>query len=431
VSVALGAALFAVAFRAGLAWWYRSAFAEDNVVAAIVGLPWWLRVAVPTTGGFAAGVVARSRRASSQGVSNVMEAVVLGRVTLSLRTTVSRVTSSALAIASGMSIGREGPLIEFGSSLGAAVGRQFRVSLHDTRVLVASGTAAGFAAAYNTPFAAVLFVLETIIGIATPTAVLPCMVATVIAAMVTRALVGTGPIYGHRAFEVHAVTDLWWLSALGAVAALVATAFKWVLGQAEELAERAFRVQPWRAAIGGLAVGLLAIWLPEVAGNGYEPLNQILNQQLFTAAVALLLVAKVLSTSASVASGVPGGIFTPMLLVGAATGSLWAQLVTLVFPPFTPDVGAYALVGMAATTAASIHAPLTSAVLVFELSGDYAMVLPLILATAVSTALSRAIGGESVYASELRRRGLGWELTLEGREIEPAPAPSRKAPSPD
>ena len=149
-------------------------------------------------------------------------------MTLSLRTTVSRVTSSALAIASGLSIGREGPLVEFGGSLGAAIGRRFRVSLDDTRVLVAAGTAAGFAAAYNTPFAAVLFVLETIIGIATPTAVLPTMVATVIAALVTRALVGAGPIYGQRAFEVHGITDLCWLLVLGAAAALVAAGFKMV-----------------------------------------------------------------------------------------------------------------------------------------------------------------------------------------------------------
>jgi CIC family chloride channel protein len=415
--VALGAALFAVGFRAGLTWWYRSLFAENDVVAAIVRLPWWLRVAVPTLGALAAGVVARWRRASTQGVSNVMEAVVLGRVTLSLRTTVSRVTSSALAIASGMSIGREGPLIEFGGSLGAAVGRRFRASLDDTRVLVAAGTAAGFAAAYNTPFAAVLFVLETIIGIATPTAVLPTMVAAMIAALVTRALVGAGPIYGQRAFEVRGITDLWWLLVLGAVAALVAAGFKWFLGQAEDLVERVFQRQPWRAMMGGLAVGLLAVWLPDVAGNGFEPLNQILNHELLPMAIALLLVAKIVATSASVASGVPGGIFTPMLLGGAATGSLWAQLVTMVSPSSTPDAGAYALVGMAATTAASIHAPLTSAVLVFELSGDYAIVLPLILATAVSTSLSRAIGGVSVYESELRRRGLGWELTLEGREI--------------
>jgi CIC family chloride channel protein len=330
----------------------------------------------------------------------------------------SRVTSSALAIASGMSIGREGPLIEFGGSLATAVGKRWGVTLDETRVLVAAGTAAGFAAAYNTPFAAILFVFETIIGVATPTALLPTMTATVVAAMVTRALVGAGPIYGQRAFAAQTLADLWWLLALGAVAALVAIAFKWSLTRAERFAEHVAAKQPWRATAGGLVVGLLAITIPEVAGNGFEPVNLILDHQLVAATIALLIVAKIVATSASVASGVPGGIFTPMLLAGAGTGWLWAHLVVVLSPGASPDPGAYALVGMAATTAASIHAPLTAAVLVFELSGDYAMVLPLILATVVATSLSRALGSESVYEGELRRRGLGWQLTLEGRDLE-------------
>jgi CIC family chloride channel protein len=324
-----------------------------------------------------------------------------------------------------MSVGREGPLIEFGGSLGAGVGRRLAVPLDQTRVLVAAGTAAGFAATYNTPFAAVLFVFETIIGIATPSAVLPTMGATVIAAVVTRAVVGAGPIYGQRAFDVHAYRDLVWILLLGVLAALVAGAFKKVLGWTEGLAERAFRVQPWRAAAGGLVVGVLAVWLPTVAGNGYEPLNQILDHRLVTATILALLLSKIIATSASVASGVPGGIFTPMLLAGAATGTLWASLIAVLSPSSAPDIGAYALVGMAATTAASIHAPLTAAVLVFELSGDYAIVVPLILATAVSTSISRALGGESVYATELRRRGVRWELTLEGRQVAQDDAPAR------
>jgi CIC family chloride channel protein len=249
------------------------------------------------------------------------------------------------------------------------------------------------------------------------------MTATVIATVLTRSLIGAGPIYGQRLFEVHAAHDLWWLLALGALAALVATAFKWVLSRTEELMERLFALQPWRATAGGLIVGALALWLPDVAGNGYEPLNDLLDHRMAAAAVGVLLLAKIVATSASVASGVPGGIFTPMLLAGAACGSLWAQLVAALVPSASPDIGAYALVGMAATTAASIHAPLTAAVMVFELSGDYAIVVPLILATTVSTVLSRTIGGESVYATELRRRGLAWELTLEGRELDRNHAP--------
>jgi CIC family chloride channel protein len=316
-----------------------------------------------------------------------------------------------------MSIGREGPLIEFGGSLGAALGRATAMSLDRTRVLVAAGTAAGFAAAYNTPFAAVLFVFETIVGIAAPEALLPTVAATVIATTLTRGVVGAGPIYGQRAFGPESTTAMLSFGALGVLAAFAAFGFKRVLAFLEQWFEHHPVRQPLRATMGGVSVGLIAVLLPEVAGNGFEPLNAILDQRMLLSAVALLLVAKVFATSASVASGVPGGIFTPMLLVGAALGSLWAQLVGLLLTSTSPSAGSYALVGMAAATAASIHAPLTAAVLVFELSGDYAIVLPLLLATVVATTVSRGLGSESVYEAELRRKGVGWELTLDGRQM--------------
>jgi H+/Cl- antiporter ClcA len=161
VLVAVGAATFAVAFRTSLTGLYRIVYRADNVVDAMTGLPPWLRFGVPLAAAAIAGLIARVRTAPAQGVSNVMEAVALGNVRLSLRTTASRVASSWAAIAGGMSIGREGPLIEFGGALGAAIARVLATSLPHTRVLVAAGTAAGFAAAYNTPFAAVLFVLES------------------------------------------------------------------------------------------------------------------------------------------------------------------------------------------------------------------------------------------------------------------------------
>jgi CIC family chloride channel protein len=413
--VALGAAGFAVAFRSSLALWYRSVFLAANVVEAIEKLPWWMRLGVPALGGFASGLISRLRSSPRQGVSNVMEAVVLGNVGLSLSTTVSRVLSSWAAIATGMSIGREGPLIEFGGSLGAAVGRAMNTSLTPTRVLIASGTAAGFAAAYNTPFAAILFVIETILGIAAPDALLPAAGATVIATTLTRTAVGAGPIYGQRAFVLESYVEFFWFGALGVLAAFAALGFKRVLAIVEDQFERYPLPQPFRATVGGALVGCIALWLPMVAGNGFEPLNVILDHRMALSSVALLLVAKVVATSGSVGAGVPGGVFTPMLLVGATLGALWAGVVGLFAS--RPPGGSYALVGMAATTAASIHAPLTAAVLVFELSGDYAIVLPLLLATVVSTTLSRLLGSESVYEAELRRKGLSWELTLEGRRV--------------
>lgn len=415
--VALGAAAFAIAFRSALTLWYRTALGAGNVVEAIARLPWWMRLGLPAVGGAAAGLIARLRATPVQGVSNVMEAVALGNVQLSLRTTLSRVLSSWSAIATGMSIGREGPLIEFGGSLGAALGRVLATSRDRTRVLVAAGTAAGFAAAYNTPFAAVLFVFETIVGIAAPEALLPTVAATVIATTLTRAVLGAGPIYGQRSFGPESTTAMLSFGALGVLAAFAAFGFKRVLAFLEQWFEHHPVQQPLRATLGGALVGLIAVLLPEVAGNGFEPLNAILDQRMLLSAVALLLVAKVFATGASVAAGVPGGIFTPMLLIGAALGSLWAHLVGLLPTLTSPSAGSYALVGMAAATAASIHAPLTAAVLVFELSGDYAIVLPLLLATVVATTVSRGLGSESVYEAELRRKGLGWELTLDGRQM--------------
>lgn len=200
-------------------------------------------------------------------------------------------------------------------------------------------------------------------------------------------------------------------------AAFAAACFKGLLSQFERALHRHPLPQPGRAALGGVLVGAIAIWIPEVAGNGYEPLNALLNQQLAIGVLIVLIIAKVIATSASVASGVPGGIFTAGLLVGGALGTLWAHALVWFGLSTAANTGSYALVGMAATTAASIHAPLTAAVLVFELSGDYPIVLPLLIATVVSTSVSRGLGTESVYEAELRRKGLGWELTLEGRQL--------------
>jgi CIC family chloride channel protein len=412
VLVAVGAATFAVAFRTSLTALYRSVYQADNVVDAMTGLQPWLRFGAPLAAAAMAGLVARLRAAPTQGVSNVMEAVALGNVQLSLMTTTSRVASSWVAIGGGMSIGREGPLIEFGGALGAAIARKLVTSLAHTRVLVAAGTAAGFAAAYNTPFAAVLFVLETIVGIAAPELLLPAMGATIIATAMTRVIVGVGPIYGQRAFGLQSNVELVSFAALGFAAAVAAVGFKKILSSFEAWFDRHPTPQPLRAMIGGALVGAIAVWLPAVAGNGYEPLNAMLDGPAIVSAVVVLLAAKVIATSASVASGVPGGIFTPMLLVGAALGTSWSHLIGS-----PASAGSYALVGMAATTAASIHAPLTAAVMIFELSGDYLIVLPLLLATVVSTSVSRGFGSESVYEAELRRRGLGWDLTLEGRRL--------------
>jgi CIC family chloride channel protein len=422
---AVGAAAFAIAFRAAISAVLGHALHAENVVAALGTVPWWARLLLPTGGGLVAGLLGRlaAKGEGGHGVSDVMEAVVLGRVRLSMRHTLLKSLGSWFAIATGGSLGREGPLIQFGGALGKVVGERLGFGVHRTRVLIAAGTAAGFASAYNTPLAAVLFVLEVVTGVVVLDAIVPALIATVLATALTRAVVGPGPIYGARAFSFHSSAELAAYAVLGVAAALVAQGFMRLLSLGERLFHRPGLPLPWRPALGGLLAGAFVAFAPEVAGNGYEPLNQLLDARYAAGFVTVLILAKCLATTASVSSGSPGGVFTPTLFLGGAFGALFGAGLHHVFGDAVGPPGGYALVGMAATTAASTHAPLMAAVMVFELSGDYAVVLPLILATALATGFSRALRAESVYESELRERGVSWTLTYSGRQVSAPPPP--------
>ena len=404
--VAIAAASFAMVFRGGLSLVYRTLFRAHDVLEAFQRLPKWSRIVVPALGGLGAGLLARMSPKAS-GVGDVMEAVVLGRRHLSLRATLWKAAGSFVAIGTGGSIGREGPLIQFGGSVGSRVAGAFRIEGAAARALIAAGTAAGFAAAYNTPFAAVLFVLEIVMGFVAVEPLVMILIATAIATTLVRASVGGGPIYGERTYELVGQRALVAYAILGVASALIGQLFMRGLALGEKLFARTRIGQPWRAGLGGALVGVLALWVPEVAGNGYEPLNFLLDGRYAAAAVAVFLVTKALATVSSVSSGSPGGVFTPSLFLGGAFGFLFGALLVRVGLADAP--GGYALVGMAAAIAATTHAPLMAAVLAFELSGDYAIVLPLVVATAAATLVSRRLGPDSVYTSELRRRGVDWD----------------------
>ncbi|MEZ4362153.1 MAG: chloride channel protein [Kofleriaceae bacterium] len=418
VVVAIFAAGFAVAFRWGLSTALHLAAGVGDVVSAIATLPPLARWLSPALGGLLAGLLGLlvARKPSGHGVGDVMEAVVLGSVRLSMRVTLLKSAASWFAIVFGGSLGREGPLIQFGGSIGKVVSHWLRIPLTQARLLIAAGTAAGFAAAYNTPFAAVLFVLEVVTGMVVLDAILPALVATVIATAITRAVVGQGPIYGQRAFELESSAELLAFVGLAVFTALGAQAFMRLLSAGERAFQRRWLPLPWRPAVGALLAGLIIAAMPEIAGNGYEPINQLLDGKFTLGFVALLLLGKGLATTASVSSGSPGGVFTPILLVGGATGFLYAHGLAALGLSIGPP-GGYVLVGMAGATAATTHAPLMAAVMIFELSGDYAIALPLVVAVAIATIISRRLRPDSIYTAELRRRGIHWEVTMDGRKV--------------
>lgn len=414
VLVAVASAAFAIAFRGSLALSLDAVAGAANVVRAMEGAAWWWRLVLPMLGGLAAGVLSLAiAKRGGGGVSDVMEAVALGRTRLAMSVTLVKSAASWWAIALGGSLGREGPLIQFGGAAGHELGTRAGLSADDRRILIAAGTAAGFAAAYNTPLAAVVFVLEVVAGVIVVDTVVPTLVATVIATTLTRAAVGPGPIYGTRTFVAHS-GELVAFAGVAVCAALVAIGFTHLVAAGERVFHRL--QAPWRQALGGLGAGAIIVFVPAVAGNGYEPLGTLLDGAPAIGAVAVLLIAKAFATTASVGSGSPGGVFTPTLLLGGCTGYACGLGLAAAGLDVGPP-GGYALVGMAAATAASTHAPLMAAVLAFELSGDYAVVLPLVLATAIATAFSRILGQDSIYMAELRARGVDWELTMEGRRV--------------
>ena len=411
----MGAAGFAVLFRRAIAWVFVHGYHASDVLTAFQRLPWYARVTVPMIGAGLAGFLGAigAKLKGGHGVGEVMEAVALGKGRISLRLTLLKALGSWLAIVSGGSVGREGPLIQFGGGLGGTLGRLLQLRERQIRALIAAGAGAGFAAAYNTPIAAVLFVVEVVTGAVALDLVLPVIIAVPIATALTRLAIGGGPIYGQRTFSMNSNGELALYAGLGLLAGVTGPLFMILLKRGEALFAKLSPHRPARAALGGALLGAIAILLPQVLGNGYETINLILGQELPLGLLLVLLFAKPIATTASVSSGSPGGVFTPSLLLGAALGGVVGHLVLRFGPASsTGTVAAYALVGMAAVVAATTHAPLMATVLVFELSGDYAIVLPLLTACAIATVLSRRVHRESIYTEELRRRGSQWEVKV-------------------
>jgi len=401
-------AAFAIVFRVLLQMVFVRGYGAANVLAAFAALPWAERLLIPALGGAAAASLgAWFARRQRVGMAAILDAVSLGGHRLSLPVSLGKAGASFVAIASGGSIGREGPLLQVGAAAGARLAGVLRLSEAQQRRLVAAGTAAGFAAAYNTPLAAVLFVLEVVTRRASVDVVVPTAWATVVATWLTRLAVGPGPLYGLRTFTWAHPAELVVYAGLGLAAGLLGVAFMSLLDRGKAFAQRLRDASSWGrrwsrttsaalGAAGGVMVGAMTLLWPQVAGNGYEAIQQMLDGPVSAVTLVLLLGAKAFATTASVSSGSPGGVFTPSLFLGATLGGAIAACVDLVGGGHGLP-GGYVLVGMASMIAATTHAPITAAVLAFELSGDYGIVLPLLLATGGATVVARALRTRSIY----------------------------------
>lgn len=376
---------------------------NDSLVRIAQGLPWWQRLAAPAIGGLVAGVLLmRARRIGGSG-GDYMEAISLGSGDLPVRFSLWRALSSAATVASGGAIGREGPMVQLAALTGSLLGRWRAMPVPRRRLMVACGAAAGVATAYSAPIAGALFVAEIVLQSVAIESLGPLLVASVAANLTLTGLIGFAPAYRMPGFTLEHGSATLVLAALGLVAGLLGPLYLQLLDGAHAAFDR-LRLPLWfKLTLGGLVVGALSIVRPEVWGNGYSVINSVLQGGWAWQMLVVVLAFKLLAVAATTGSGAVGGIFTPTLFVGAMCGALFGLVVQRLAPGLLPPQASVA-VGMGAFLAASTHAPLMSVLMIFEMTENYGVVVPLMLACVLGHFLSRAIRPASVYAGATASR---------------------------
>ncbi|HEX3695519.1 MAG TPA: chloride channel protein [Polyangia bacterium] len=416
LAVGIGAGLGAVLFRYLIMWLtivftghpdYSAADHAANPFVAALGV-WFLPLA-PVVGGLLYGpLIARfAPEARGHGVPEVMLAVAEGGARIRPRVAIVKSLASALCIGSGGSVGREGPIVQIGSALGSALGQLLRVPESRLRLLVACGAAGGISATFNAPIAGVVFALELILRDfeAEPFGVV--VLSSVAANIIGRAAFGAKAFLALPAFEVASNWEYGLYAGLGLLAALAGIGFVRVLYAIEDLVERLWRgPEGLRPAVGGVLLGLILLALPQMYGVGYPVMEQAIASRYTFSLLMLLLAGKIVATSVTIGMGGSGGVFAPSMFIGAMLGSGYGDLLHRLAPTITGPAGAYGLIGMGALFAAAARAPLTAVIIIFELTGEYRIILPLLSAVAVATWIANLITRDTIYTLKLRRRGI-------------------------
>ncbi len=429
--VGLCGALSSVAFRELVRLLERLFTGQSgSLVQAASELAWWHRALIPLVGGLFAGLVLHlaSRALRASRAVDYMEAVVVGDGHIGFRATMASSFSSLLTIASGGSIGREVPMVQLAAMLGSKIGGFARAPIPRLRLMVACGAAAGIAAAYNAPISGALFVSEIVLGSTAMESFGPLVVASVTASATTRQLLGYGPVFEVPHLQFATNWELVFYVILGVLLGHLAPSFLALLDYAKSTFAR-WRVPIYlRLGLGGLIVGVISIFVPQVWGNGYSVVGSILRGELLGTWLLAVLAAKVLATSSTAGSGAVGGVFTPTLFIGCAIGALFGGLLHQALPSLTSDAAAFALIGMGAFLAATTHAPLTAILMLFEMTLDYQIVLPLMLACVVAHYSAKVYRrGESIYHVSLNAAAtadaeVDWRLRTVQALVKPAAA---------
>ena len=410
IGIATGYAV--LLFRHALGWmqWLWLGTMDEALAASVArDLPAWFIILMPAAGGLVVGALlvwlAPKRRAS--GVADVIEAVHLRHGVIGWRDGLASAVITVVSLGSGASAGREGPAVHIGATLASLLFRPFRhVSVASRRVLIGAGAAAAVSASFNAPIAGMVFAHEVVLGHYALSAFVPTVMASVAGALIIRAHLGDFPAFTLPPLHINSYLEMPAFALLGLLAGLVAFIFLKTVEHAD-LRARAVPMPLWlRPALGGLVIGLMGVFVPEILGVGYEATSHALNGDYTLGFLLVLLASKLVATAITLASRFGGGVFSPSLFLGAMAGGVMGQLMNLAAPTLASSTGAYALVGTAAVAGGVLGAPLSTALIVFEMSRDYRMTIALLLATSIASVIMQIMAARSFFHWQLQQRGI-------------------------
>ncbi len=408
IGISVGSATLLFRQAIGAVQWTWLGTSHEQIGSLLQTTPSYIFFLAPLIGGVIVGQIlhhfVNGNRAHA--VADVIEAKAVKGCHIDLKTGLWSALIAALSLGFGASAGREGPVVHLGATLASFIARASEFTHAERRILLAAGVAAAVSGSFNAPIAGVLFAHEVILAHYALRAFVPVVLASVAGTIIVRLTIGEFPAF---LIPEYAISSYWEFPAfalLGLATALIAILFQLSLSTSERIAW-SFTMPIWlRPIIGGALVGSIAIFYPEVLGVGYDTTDNALKQNLALHVLIALLIAKVIATSITLASRFGGGIFSPSLYLGACTGGAFGIIAASLFPETASSNGLYAILGMGGVAAAVLGAPISTTMIVFELTGGYEMTIALLVTVSISTALSQAVLGMSFFHWQLTRRGL-------------------------
>ena len=407
-----GAVLFRFVIKGAQYLFYRN---SEDILTFAASIPPYVMIGMPALGGLIVGILVHfgAREAKGHGVPEVMEAVSLRGGHIRKRVAFVKIMASAICIGSGGSVGREGPIVQIGSSIGSSVSQIFNLSSQQRKTMVGCGAAAGIAATFNAPIAGVLFALEVLLGDFGIAAFSPVVLSSVMATTISRHYFGDFPAFVIPSYELVSLWELIIYPFLGLLTGVLGILFITVLYKTEDLVDLV-KIPEWvKPAVGGLIIGVILLKWPQVFGVGYGAMNMALLNEMTGLLMLTLIFVKMAATSITLGTGGSGGIFAPSLFMGGMVGGFFGWVVNLFFPEITAPPAAYALVGMGAFVAGVTHAPITAILIIFEMTGNYKIILPMMITAILSTIMASSLKSGSIYTIKLLRRGVDISKGLE------------------